>query len=254
MKKSPLLPVMLALAIATCGAAYLLFTAGNPEQDREQRRNLFQEAAGRAEPLIAAIGAYTAATGNPPDSLEEIVPRFLARIPATGMQKCDRFEYRSLAHKAVSIAWYDLGSRQGQPYPGQSRFDAGDPEHAILVFTLDPAGKITGAVIDRLPKGHEPEDFDPERWKSGGNRIEMALSLSDTYRLHGMPRDVFEQLLGTPDGSLALHGAPWELRINCPTGLLNHDAFVYWPTEQYPEHLYGGIAEPVGRWVYVHSG
>jgi len=253
MKKSPSPLVMLTLAVAACGTAYLLLTAGDTAQDREQRRILFQEATTRAEPLISAIEVYTASVGNPPDSLDDIVPHFLTGIPATGMQKCDRFEYRPLTHKAVSIVWYDLGSRQGQPFPGKSRFDAGDPGHAILVFTLDSQEKITSALIDRLPKGRKPVDFDPERWKSGGSRIEMALSLSDTYRLHGMPRGVFESLLGPPDGSRALHGAPWELRINCPTGLLNHDTLVYWPTEQYPAHLYGGNAEPVGSWVYVHS-
>jgi len=253
MRKPPSLPVILALAVAACGSVYLLLMAGKPAQNLEQRRIHFQEAVSRAEPLISAIEQYTATAGNPPDSLEEIVPEFLTRIPATGMQKCDRFEYRSLSNKAVSMVWYDLGSRRGQPYTGQSRSDAGDPEHAILVFTLDANEKITGALIDRLPKGREAEDFDPERWKSGGNRIEMALSLPDTYRLHGMPRDVFESLLGPPDGGRTLHGPPWELRINCPTGLLNHDTLVYWPTEEYPQHLYGGNTEPVGRWVYVRS-
>jgi hypothetical protein len=253
MKGPPSLLVMFALAIAACGSVYLLFSAGNATQDREQRRYLFQEAATRAEPLIAAIEAYTTSVGNPPDSLDEIVPQFLTRIPATGLRKCDRFEYRSLTQKSASIVWYDLGSRRGQSYTGQSRFDAGDPEHAILVFTLDTNEKITGALIDRLPKGRDPEDFDTKRWKSGENRIEMALSLSDTYRLHGMPRDVLVSLLGPPDGSRTIHGAPWELRINCPTGLLNHDTLVYWPTEKYPEHLYGGNTEAVGRWVYVRS-
>ena len=104
-----------------------------------------------------------------------------------------------------------------------------------------------------MPKGYEPETFDTARWKTGGDRIGMALALPDTYRLNGMPRDVLESLLGSPGGSRVVHGAPWELRINCPTGLLNHDTFVYWPTRKYPQHLYGGITEPVGRWVYVHS-
>jgi len=253
MKKSSSLLVMLTLAVAACGTVYLLLTAGNAAQDWEQRRNLFQEAASRAAPLIAAIGAYTATVGHPPNSLEEIAPQFLAGIPATGLQACERFEYRSLAHKPGAIVWYDLGSRQGQPYSGQSRFSDGDPDHAILIFTLDSQDKITSALIDRLPKGHEPEDFDPERWKSGGNRIEMALALSDTYQLNGMPRDVFEPLLGKPDGSRVVHGTPWELRINCPTGLLNHDTLVYWPTESYPQHLYGGNTETIGRWVYIHS-
>lgn len=253
MKTPPSRIVMLTLTVAACGFVYLLYIAGNPGEDPQQRRTLFQAAATRAEPLLAAIQAYTATVGNPPNTLGEIVPEFLADIPATGMRKCDRFEYRPLKHKAVSIVWYDLGSRRGQPYSGQSRFDAGNPGNAILVFTLDSDEYISGALIDRLPKGREPENFDPQRWKSGENRIEMALSLSDTYRLHGMPRDVLESLLGAPDGSRALHGPPWELRINCPTGLLNHDALVYWPTETYPAHLYGGRAEPVGKWVYVHS-
>jgi hypothetical protein len=214
---------------------------------------LFQDAATRAEPLVAAIDAYTARTGNPPDSLADIVPQYLTQIPATGIPACERFEYRSLAHKAGSMAWYDLGSRQGQPHLGQSRFDAGDPAHAILVFTLDSQERITGALVDRIPKGRDPETFETARWKAGGDRIGMALSLSDTYRLHGMPREVFEQLLGPPDGTRILQGAPWELRIPCPTGLLNHDSFVYWPAQTYPEHLYGGTTESIGDWVYIHS-
>ena len=125
--------------------------------------------------------------------------------------------------------------------------------HALLVFTLTSQGKISSALIDRLPKGRKPVDFNQQRWKLGRNRIEMALDLSDSYRLHGMPRDVFEPLLGPPDGSRDVHGAAWELRINCPTGLLNHDILVYWPTESYPQHLYGGNTEAIGRWVYVHS-
>jgi hypothetical protein len=133
------------------------------------------------------------------------------------------------------------------------RYPEGDPDHAILVFTLDSKQQITGALIDRLPKGRKALDFDPQRWKAGTNRIEMALSLRKTYELYGMPRDVFEGMLGLPDGQRAVHGPPWELRINCPTGLLNHDAFVYWPTEKYPQRMYGGTAEPIGRWVYVHS-
>lgn len=253
MKTAPSLRMLLVLAVAASGVGYLVYKAGNTTLDWEQRRILFQEATIRAEPLTAAIEVYTSTVGTPPNTLEDIVPEYLKKIPATGIQECDRFEYQSLAHKAVSIVWYDLGSRQGQPYTGQSKFGAGDPDNAILVFTLDSKEKITSALIDRMPKGREPEDFEAERWKAGGNRIEMALAFSETYRLHGMPREVFEQLLGPPDGNQAVHSAPWELRINCPTGLLNHDTLVYWPTENYPEHLYGGNTEPVGSWVYVHS-
>ena len=253
MKKTRSLLVLIALAIAVAGVVVLLIPARDAAQGWEQRKPLFQQAALRAEPVILAITAYTSAVGHPPTALADISPDYLEKLPATGLQECDSFEYRPLTHKQGSIIWYDLGSRQGQPWSGQSRYSDGDPDRAILVFTLDSKAKITSALIDRMPKGREPEDFEAERWKAGGNRIGMALALSETYRLEGMPRDVFEPLLGPPDGSRLVQGALWELRINCPTGLLNHDTFIYWPTQKYPQHLYGGNTESIGGWAYVHS-
>jgi len=253
MKTTRSLLVLFALAITLASIMSLLIPERDAAQGWAKRKGRFQAAALRAEPLILAITAYTSAVGHPPKALANIIPEYLENLPATGLQECNSFEYRSLTHKQGSIVWYDLGSRQGQSYSGQSRYSDGDPDHAILVFTLDATQKVTSALIDRMPKGREPEDFEPKRWRAGGNRIEMALGLSETYRLHGMPRDVFEPLLGPPDGSRVVHGAPWELRINCPTGLLNHDVLVYWPTEKYPRRLYGGNTESVGRWVYVHS-
>jgi len=164
MKRARLLLALLALAIAAAGVAYLVVI---PERDAardwEKRKVRFQEAATRAEPLILAIGAYTSVAGHPPTALNDIIPEYLDELPATGLKKCTRFEYRSLTHKQGSIVWYDLGSRQGQPWSGQSRYTDGDPDHAILVFSLDSQGKITNALIDRMPKGREPEDFEPER-------------------------------------------------------------------------------------------
>jgi hypothetical protein len=253
MARMPGLPALLALAMVASGIVYLVLPAGDSAKAWEQRRILFQEAAMRAEPLIGAITTYTSTSGNPPDSLEDIVPQYMEQQPDTGLSACSDFEYRSLSLKPALLVWYDLGSRQGQPISGPGRYSDGDPDHAILVFTLDSQDKITSAMIDRLPKDREPLDFQPATWKAGDNRIEMALALADTYRLHGMPRTVFEPMLGPPDGSRAVQGSPWELRINCPTGLLNHDAFVYWPTGNYPEHLYGGKTEPIGKWVYIHS-
>jgi len=253
MKTTRSLLVLSALVIAVAGVVCLVIPERDTAQGWATRKTRFQEAAVRAEPLILAVTAYTSTVGYPPKALVDIIPEYMEKLPATGLQECNSFEYRLLTHKQGSIVWYDLGSRQGQPYFGQSRYGDGDPDHAILVFDLDSTQKITSALIDRMPKGREPEDFEPERWKAGGNRIEMALGLSETYRLHGMPRDMFEPLLGPPDGTRLVHGTPWELRINCPTGLLNHDAFVYWPTEKYPQRLYGGNTESIGGWVYVHS-
>ncbi len=253
MKAVRSLPAVFVLIAAIAGVAWLLIPEPDAMRDWEARRLRFQQAATRAEPLIRAINTYTKAAGHPPAALSDVSPAYLESLPTTGLKECNSFEYRSLAHKQGLIVWYDLGSRGGQPWSGQSRYNDGDPDHSILVFTLDAQGKITGALIERMPKGREPEAFDSARWKAGGDRLGMALALSDTYRLQGMPREVFESLLGPPDGKRVVRGALWELRINCPTGLLNHDTFVYWPTQKYPRHLYGGTTEPIGQWVYVHS-
>ena len=176
MKTIRSLPVLFVLFIALAGVAWLVMQEQKTTHDWEVRKLRFQQAAARAEPLILAINAYTSATGHPPAALDDVSPAYLESLPSTGLQECNSFEYRSLMHKQGSIAWYDLGSRQGQPWSGKSRYDDGDPGHAILVFTLDMQEKITGAVIERMPKDHEPETFDSARWKAGENRLDMALA------------------------------------------------------------------------------
>jgi hypothetical protein len=45
----------------------------------------------------------------------------------------------------------------------------------------------------------------------------------------------------------------YELSIECPSGLLNWDRFVYWPEGGYPGCMYGGWVERIGAWAYVHE-
>lgn len=45
----------------------------------------------------------------------------------------------------------------------------------------------------------------------------------------------------------------YELRINCSSGGINFDRFVYWPSEIYPPTIQGNWTEPIGTWVYVHE-
>ena len=42
------------------------------------------------------------------------------------------------------------------------------------------------------------------------------------------------------------------LRINCPRSLTERDILFYWPGESYPEQIYGGNTELIGKWLYVH--
>jgi hypothetical protein len=47
--------------------------------------------------------------------------------------------------------------------------------------------------------------------------------------------------------------SPWQLGVDCSTGILNWDVFFYWPTHNYPTYIYGGYVQPVGEWAYVHE-
>lgn len=245
--------VLLPVAVVLMIAWYLLWPRTDTAQLWEARKAGFEAAARRAEPLLTAIRAYSDDKGEPPQALDELLPQYLREIPETGLQRCRRFEYRLLPDKQAFLVWYDLGSRQGRAIAGRSRYRDGDPDHAILVFTLDGGETITSALIDRAPKDIEPVDFHATRWKAGQGRMQMAPALAETYRLYRMPRAVFEDLLGPADGSRALDRVPWELRISCPTGLFSPNALIYWPGGQYPAHLYGGATEPVGSWVYIRD-
>lgn len=49
------------------------------------------------------------------------------------------------------------------------------------------------------------------------------------------------------------HGNPWVLYINCTSGGVNFDRFIYFPKQNYPDKGYGGSLERVGKWAYVHE-
>jgi hypothetical protein len=55
-------------------------------------------------------------------------------------------------------------------------------------------------------------------------------------------KDIFEK-----------HNVPYELRVNCSIGVLNWDCFIYWPSESYPDNIYGGPTELINKWAYVHE-
>lgn len=63
------------------------------------------------------------------------------------------------------------------------------------------------------------------------------------------PRFEFDQVGGEGQP----HGSDWELRVSCPKGVLNWDVFFYWPSQDYPQQIYGGSVQRIGTWAYVHE-
>jgi hypothetical protein len=52
-----------------------------------------------------------------------------------------------------------------------------------------------------------------------------------------------------------LEGKPgsYELRINCTSGGINFDRFIYWPSEVYPDQIQENGVERIRGWAYVHE-
>lgn len=48
-------------------------------------------------------------------------------------------------------------------------------------------------------------------------------------------------------------GNPWVVYVNCSSGGINFDMFVYFPRQNYPRRGYGGSLSRIGKWAYVHE-
>ena len=242
--------VMLLLGLT--GLSYWLFFGASFENLAKVRRTDFFQASLKAEPLIEAINKYTAVKKSAPKQLDELVPLFIGEIPDTGLEGCNRFKYVNYGASRIEVLWYDLGSRYGQPVAKESQFPDGDSGHAILTFTIGGSDYVIDAKLDRMPKEFQSVEFDSEQWLAGKSRIAMAPDLPEKYAISRMPKTVLEEILGKPDGVRVLRDTPWELRINCPRNLTERDVFFYWPSESYPQQIYGGNSELIGKWLYVH--
>ncbi|MBL7214050.1 MAG: hypothetical protein ISS71_00060 [Phycisphaerae bacterium] len=59
------------------------------------RNTAFRKLAQRSQSLIKAVRAYEQAYGNPPDSLQKLVPEFISEVPNTGMGGYPEYRYLS---------------------------------------------------------------------------------------------------------------------------------------------------------------
>ena len=138
-----------ALNSLCCASIYVLIGIQLALLTSPVRIHGFRRLALRSRPLVAAIQEFVTHDGRPPVTLEELVPRCLAKVPNTGMPAYPTYQYST----------------------------------------------------------------DMKRW--GGN--------------------------------------PWVIYVECPSGGINFDMFVYFPKQNYPATGYGGSLERVGDWAYVHE-
>ena len=108
------------------------------------RMNAFASLAERSAPLIAAIKAYEQKHGQPPASLDVLVPEYLPAIPNTGMGAYPEYRYMVVA---------DGDQQDGNPW-------------VIIVHT--PTGIIDFDEFFYYPLQNYPS----QRW--GGNGVERV--------------------------------------------------------------------------------
>lgn len=217
-------------------------------------RQTWARATRGAQPVIEAIESYTRDRGEPPASLDALVPKYLARVPGTGLIAYRSFDYEVYESPNEELLWYDLGSRNGHPMTGLWVFPDGPPEHAILAFTVADGKGVTDVRADRMPAAVKTREFDAKLWRRGGTaRMELVYALPDRLRKEGIQASAVIGELGEPDGRRTMVNTPWELRIDCSHGFGNWDTIIYWPTKDYPEYVHGGSTERVGDWAYVHE-
>jgi len=219
------------------------------------RHKTFAALAERAKPLVRAIEYYERQNGHPPDSLQNLVPDHFPSIPGTGIRAYPDYEYQVFDQDYANarFVWYDLGLRGGEKLQGK-KYNAGDLDHAILIFVFK--GETVAEVqTDRMPSDPGDFRFDRTAWRMDNisKRLLMLRDLLASTEFVGKTMRTVEGVLGKPDGEFSLPPCPWELRVQCPAGVLNWDLFFYRPGRDYPENAYGGSVTRIGDWAYVHE-
>lgn len=219
------------------------------------RKIAFERLAERSGKVISAIKKYESDNGMPPETLHSLIPKYLEKYPKTGMPAYSEYKYRAFkpAEVETTLYWYDLGNRNGKPISGLWKYIDGNPTHAILALTVNKSGEIINIAPDRLPENIANEKFDAEKWNINTNRIGMVNSLVAEPSLKNKNFQSVKSILGEPNGNRMLIETPWELLVECSSGIMNWDVFFYWPTEKYPEHAYGGSIQKISNWAYVHE-
>jgi hypothetical protein len=82
-----------ASLVLACAVVYVPAFAGGLHIGRGIRARAFERLAERSEPLVRAVDAHQRKYGKPPESLDQLVPKFLAAVPSTGMAAYPEYIY-----------------------------------------------------------------------------------------------------------------------------------------------------------------
>lgn len=97
-------------------------------------------------------------------------------------------------------------------------------------------------------KGYERDHSSPPPFLDA--LVPKYLSSVPTTGMMAYPK--YEYHTG-PEAEQEYADNPWVLLVCTPSGGINFDMVLYFPSQNYPERGYGGSLRPVGDWAYVHE-
>lgn len=110
------------------------------------------------------------------------------------------------------------------------------------------AGGTGNQVVAALNRFHGDKGKFPE---SLNELVPEYIPLVPSTGLLGYPEFYYHK--ADEENDWIRGNAEFELGIECTSGGINFDRFFYWPSEQYPDFIYGGSVERIANWAYVHE-
>ena len=180
-------------------------------------------------PLIAAVHAYAGDHSGPPKRLEDLVPRYLERLPRPS----------GLGARRIVLNTEDVRrlSRMRMTYP------LGDPS-GDLGFDLNAHGEVLRTSVWGIHDPVAPQPFDSSAWYRD---VRTRAAMADAVRARfpaGTPFAQIARVLGTPESEVELDHPAWWLELT-PRFL------VYTPATLRPENLGGILVDREGAWKLV---
>lgn len=170
-------------------------------------------------PLVDAVTRYEQVLGEPPATLDALVPQFIESLPLLTPGPIDEFVYFTHYIGSESAArtsssrhlWYELSGRAPRTVRDWGRPLNPDLPHTLmLILSVDEAGRLRSARLTGDVGTLKTDSFEPESWREDRGvwkgMARNALSFLDTP---GIAIEEVVAILGPPDGDGVL-GRDWK--------------------------------------------
>lgn len=226
------------VALLCCGiAAWHFESAHSNNREAHLILETLSDVPHRAADVVTAIKSFELDHRMPPRTLEDLVPRYMKRIPVTGIDGHERYEYTVYPYGGIDpFVWYKIGERSENLLAAGQYEATGTLEQAILVIEHDDTGRVWRAIPVRHSYEGEDVDFDADEWlNSPTRRPAMTSSVVRRLQQRGTTLGDVTKILGEPDGVGVKWQTDWELAMTLPDSnwMLHHVR--YWPSERYPQ-------------------